>query len=87
MMFATAAAAVGPHGAGMSNIVMMRAGGSVFEFLPVHGTNRLNVCFLVLARSLGLRYLTDYSAESNSEGEWAVDADAVAQTLSPRVDT
>ena len=55
-MHAAAAVLIGPHGSGMTNAISMLAGAAVVEVLPETGYNRLNMCYVALAYSLGLRY-------------------------------
>ena len=79
-VFASASVAVGPHGAGLANIMVMQPGTKVYEFIPVQGG--LNVCYTVLAVTLGLQYFTNYEPASNSESSWDVDVDHVVRVLS-----
>lgn len=80
-MFYSAEAVLGPHGAGLSNIVTMRVGKSLVEFLPVHGVNKLNPCYMSLSFTLGLRYFTFYEPSSHSESNWEVTIPKVLRIL------
>ena len=55
-LFAVAHGILGPHGAGLSNMVFMPSGSVVVEVLPTMGSNRLNPCYIVLAYTLRHRY-------------------------------
>ena len=79
-VFASASVVVGPHGAGLANIMVMQPGAKVYEFIPVQGG--LNVCYTVLAVTLGLQYFTNYEPASDSESSWDVDVDHVVRVLS-----
>ena len=80
--FASASIAVGPHGAGLSNIMVMQAGGTILEFLPVQGPNQMNVCYMTLAHTLNLKYVADYEPTSDSSSSWNVNVDNVIVALS-----
>ena len=67
-LFAAAMVAVGPHGAGFSNMVVMHPPAAIVELLPTSGANPLNPCYMVLAHNLGLRYTAHLDAGSHSEG-------------------
>lgn len=74
---------VGPHGAGLTNIVFCEPGTIVYEFVPDHYHN---ICFGNLAMTCGLRYWVD-SFISDGEGhpsarDWDVDLLIVAERLS-----
>jgi hypothetical protein len=70
--FAAAAAAVGPHGGGLTGMVAMPAGAAVAEVLPEQGTNRLNACYAALAHALGLRYFALRAPGFDSDGQGVV---------------
>ncbi len=55
-LFYSAAVVVGQHGAGFSNAIAMRPGSTLLEVLPetASGSNRLNVCYAILAFTLGI---------------------------------
>lgn len=64
-LFRSASLVVGPHGAGMSNIVFCEPGTIVYELVPAHYRNG---CFCSLAHLAGLHYWADMFA-SEGEGE------------------
>jgi hypothetical protein len=70
--FAAAAAAVGPHGGGLTGMVAMPHGAAVAEVLPEQGTNRLNACYAALAHTLGLRYFALWAPGFDSDGQGVV---------------
>jgi capsular polysaccharide biosynthesis protein len=61
--FAQAQVVLGPHGAGLTNILYTRPGTRVGEF---HGVES-NSCFLVMSKQLGLGY-SRFVAEDRSDG-------------------
>jgi hypothetical protein len=68
--FRSSEAVIGPHGASLANIIVMRPGKAVLELLPVNGVNKLNPCYMSMSFTLGLRYFTFYEASSHSESNW-----------------
>lgn len=80
--FRSARLVIGPHGAGMSNIVFCRRGSFLYELLPEY---YLNPCFNLLAQAGGLNYWADVFAGIGSgtgfERQWRVDLDVVAARL------
>jgi hypothetical protein len=73
---------LGPHGAGMTNVVFCEPGTIVYELLPSHYTN---ACFCNLAYLCGLRYWAD-AFESAGDGppnlrEWETKTEAVINRL------
>lgn len=73
---------LGPHGAGLANLVFMSAGGTVIEFLDSQRPNRL---YFELASVMGLRHLsigakTTGTADSGFE-DLEVDVDDVATAI------
>lgn len=81
-LFRGANLVVGPHGAGLTNIVFCEPGTIVYELLPTHFRN---ACFCNLATIAGLPYWAD---AFTSEGEglpnlrpWESDTRLVAQRL------
>jgi len=76
-LFYTASVVIGPHGAGLSNAVGMRRGAAMLEVLPDVGPNRLNVCYSMLAFTLGLRYFALAAPGFDSNGAGTVDLHAL----------
>jgi len=72
-LFANAQIAIGPHGAGLSNIATMSEGSSVIE-LQVAPANH---CYLLLAFNLGLYYYAHYETGANHHGQWSVNIDQI----------
>jgi Glycosyltransferase 61 len=64
-LFHKADAVLGPHGAGMTNIVFCRPGTVFYEFLPAH---YLNPCFSRLAEAARLHYVVDLFDSSLDAG-------------------
>jgi len=60
---------IGPHGSGLSNIMVMKEKSSVIE-LQVVPTNH---CYLFPAFNLGLNYYAHYEPGANYYGKWSVD--------------
>ena len=95
--FRAARLVIGPHGAGLSNLVFCRVGSFVYEMLPRHYPN---VVFNRIAQAAGLNYAADMF-DSSDTGEvqlrkWRVDIALVAARLdairariaaTPRVET
>jgi Glycosyltransferase 61 len=83
-LFGKTRAVIGPHGAGLTNIVFCRPGTIFYEFLPSH---YLNPCFSRLAQAAGLEYQIDLfdSAPSTSEDPhargWILDTDLVLSRI------
>ena len=82
-VFREASLVVGPHGAGLTNIVFCEPGTIVYELVPDHYPN---ICFGNLALICQLRYWAD-SFVSHGEGhpsarDWDVDVAIVNQRLS-----
>jgi Glycosyltransferase 61 len=81
-LFRNARIVVGPHGAGMTNIVFCEPGTIIYELVPSHYTNS---CFVNLGMICGLRYWQD-AFESEGEGlpnlrAWESDSRLVAERL------
>ena len=76
-MFAAAYAVMGPHGSGLANIIVMPEGRHVVEFLFVHGPEKPNFCYAMLAFTLGLHYYSYYEPAATWAGTWSVDIDKV----------
>lgn len=81
-LFRNAAIVVGPHGAGMTNIVFCDPGTIVYEMVSAHYTN---ACFCNLAHICGLHYWADkFSDDAPADpekGEWQVDVAAVLRRV------
>ncbi|GBG68233.1 hypothetical protein CBR_g2784 [Chara braunii] len=62
--FAKADIVIAPHGAGLTNMLVMKRGGVVYEFLQPIGAKidpaHLNCCLRDLALTLGLDYFSDF---------------------------
>ena len=80
-LFAAAEAVVGPHGAGMSNIVATPPPAAIVELLPVLGANNVNPCYMLLAYHMGHSYAAHYDAQSHASSSWDTDVRGVAETL------
>ncbi|MCB8878658.1 glycosyltransferase family 61 protein [Acidisoma cellulosilytica] len=66
-LFHKADAVIGPHGAGMTNIVFCRPGTIFYEFMPAH---YLNPCFTRLAEAAQLHYLVDlFDSSADASGD------------------
>jgi hypothetical protein len=81
-LFREAVLVVGPHGAGMTNIVFCDPGTLVYELLPSHYPN---ACFCNLAHTCKLRYWAD-AFESDGGGpvhlrDWESDTSLVIDRL------
>jgi hypothetical protein len=80
--FRSARLVIGPHGAGMSNIVFCRSGSYVYEMLPRHYPN---TAFNLLAQSSGLNYWADVfegiGSGAGFERQWLIDLEVVAARL------
>jgi capsular polysaccharide biosynthesis protein len=80
--FRAARLVIGPHGAGMSNIVFCQSGSFVYEMLPRHYPN---AAFNRLAQAASLNYWADLfeavGAGHAHERLWRIDLDVVAARL------
>jgi len=82
--FREASLVVGPHGAGMTNIVFCEPGTIVYELLPAYYTN---ACFAALGLTCRLRYWTDGFASQLSDDTnygdrpWDLDMDQLRWRL------
>lgn len=81
-IFRDARLIVGPHGAGMANIVFCTQGAIIYELVPAHYENS---CFCNLAITCGLDYLAD-SFPSETEGPpflapWSIDLTRITARL------
>jgi hypothetical protein len=80
--FRAARLVIGPHGAGMSNIVFCQPGSFVYEMVL---RNYPNPCFNLLAQSVGLNYAADLFDSDGVGGlhqqTWRIDIDLVATRL------
>ena len=75
---------VSNHGAGLTNTLFMREGGSVLELR--HQSDRINNCFFTLASALDLNYFYQTCAPRNAtadphEADLAVDPEELEQNL------
>ena len=82
-IFRRAQLVIGPHGAGLSNIMGCEPGTHLYEFVPSHYPN---ICFNRLAQTCGVNYWGDvFPAEAGAAGpherNWHVDLDVVARRL------
>jgi capsular polysaccharide biosynthesis protein len=80
--FRAARLVIGPHGAGLSNIVFCRAGGFIYEMLP---RRYPNAAFNRLAQAASLNYWADLFDEVGEgqlhESTWRIDLDRVEARL------
>jgi capsular polysaccharide biosynthesis protein len=80
--FRAARLVIGPHGAGLSNIVFCRAGSFIYEMLP---RNYANAAFNRLAQAASLNYWADLFDEVGEgqlhESTWRIDLDRVEARL------
>jgi hypothetical protein len=83
-LFGKARAVIGPHGAGLTNIVFCRPGTIFYELLPSH---YLNPCFSRLAQAAGLDYQIDLFGGVPSTSEdphargWILDTNLVLDRI------
>jgi capsular polysaccharide biosynthesis protein len=81
-LFRSARLIIGPHGAGLSNIVFCEPASYVYELVPAHTPN---YCFNRLAQGGGLHYWADVFAAASApdarHGTWQVDIDIVIARL------
>lgn len=82
-LFRRARLVIGPHGAGLSNIVACEPETCFYELLPSHYPN---YCFCQIAQVCGLHYWCDaFPGEAEDaepqERSWRVDLNVVAETL------
>jgi hypothetical protein len=87
-LFRRARLVIGPHGAGLSNIIACEPGAHLYELVPAHYPN---ACFNRLAQSCRLHYWADAFPADQGEGDagegdphlrgWQVDLDVVAARL------
>lgn len=82
-IFRRARLVIGPHGAGLTNLIACEPGAHVYELLPSHYPNN---CFNRLAQTCGLHWWGD-AFQSDAEGRaspgrtWRADLDTVARRL------
>lgn len=81
--FRAARLVIGPHGAGLSNIVGCEPGTHVYELVPSHYPN---CCFNALAQACGLHYWGDVfpctdDHAAPQDRTWRIDLDLVAVRL------
>ena len=83
-LFRSASIVVGPHGAGMTNIIFCDPHTVVYELVPIEYTNS---CFCNLAMVCRLNYWADvFSSEGDLDmppflRDWESDTQAVAERL------
>jgi len=82
-LFRRAALVIGPHGAGLSNIIACEPGTQVYELVPSHYPNP---CFNRLAQTCRLNWWGDVFEAEAGDGNpmrrtWRIDLDAVARRL------
>jgi len=77
-MFADAYAAIGPHGAGLSNMIAMRRRAVVVEFI-LPGRNDINLCYTSMATKLGLTYRAVEPRSGWQDGPMEIDVASVVQ--------
>ena len=69
---------VGPHGAGLSNLLFTRPGTAVIEFLP---TRRVILCFQYLAGVLSLEHIRIMASSRSPDSPMTVSRAALAEAL------
>ena len=74
-LFSSTDIVLGPHGAGLSNILFMKPGRGVIEFM-VAGKD-VNACYMYLTIKLGLRYHTWSDPKSTQNGAMTVDINEI----------
>lgn len=84
-IFSRARYLVSNHGAGLTNMLFMPAGGRVLELR--HRTDRINNCYFTLASALGLNYFYQTCAATNGDedphlADLVVDPSALRSNLS-----
>jgi len=82
-LFRRARLVIGPHGAGLTNIVACEPHAHFYELLP---SDYPNYCYCQIAQACGLHYCCDvFPGEAEDvdpqERSWRVDLDVVARTL------
>lgn len=81
-LFGQANAVLGPHGAGLSNIVFCQPGTILYEMIPEHYPN---FCFSRLAHGAGLHYWADmfpaHGEDSGHDRNWRIDIGIVTERL------
>jgi hypothetical protein len=83
-LFHKAGAVIGPHGAGLTNVVFCKPGTILYEFLPSH---YLNPCINRLADAGGLNYIADISDsipssnDSTHAGRWTLDPELILRRV------
>lgn len=84
-LFASSDIVVGPHGAGLSNLLYMQPGRSVLELLAVaHG--QINACYMYLALKLGLRYYTWSHPKTTHHGSMTIDTTQIVRIVTQMKD-
>ena len=79
-LFASSDIVIGPHGAGLSNLLYMQPGRGVLELLVVaHG--QINACYMYLALKLGLRYYTWSHPKTTHHGSMTIDTTQIVRIV------
>jgi capsular polysaccharide biosynthesis protein len=69
---------VGPHGAGLTNLVFAPKPGVVIEVIPAYWYSDTKSAFRVLAQIAGHNYCAVVSHDTNPQTmDWKIDVDAV----------
>jgi capsular polysaccharide biosynthesis protein len=78
--FRNAKAVLGPHGAGLTNIIFCEAGAALYEIMS---DRKPNPCYAILAQAMGINYQAEafrsISSETGQE-EWCADLEEVLKT-------
>ena len=77
--FSGAKAVIGPHGAGLTNIVFCEPGATLYEIMA---DNKPNPCYANLAQSMGMNYYGEAFPGHSTAGEredWIADVQTVLQ--------
>jgi Glycosyltransferase 61 len=83
-LFHKADAIIGPHGAGLTNVVFCKPGTVFYELLPSH---YVNSCFNRLAQAAGLDYAADIFESHNHgdgnphAGRWTLDPELILRRV------
>ena len=77
-LFRSAECVIGPHGAGLANLVFCAPGTPVIEILPSKDTN---VCYWILSQHVGLDYHYLTGSTTGPGGDIHVDVEKLTRTL------
>ena len=74
--FYTAKAVIGPHGAGLTNIIFCQPGATLYEIMS---DRKPNACYATLAQSMGMNYRAEAFRSDPAEGseKWCADLQEV----------